>query len=170
MHLSRLAYRSRQFLSASFQSHKPVESDALYPYLSPVQIALFRQMQLSEQVHAFQVYERLKVGGQPDCDLLAAALLHDVGKTLFPLSLWERVRIVLGRYLFPKAARRWGEGQPRGLQRPFVVAAHHAGWGADLAARAGASARTVELIRRHHDPSPADDPLLAALRQADDFE
>ena len=170
MNLSRLAYRSRQFLNASFRSHKPVESEVLLPYLSPVQIALFRRMQPSEQAHAFQVCERLKAAGQADRDLLTAALLHDVGKTLYPLSLWGRVGIVLGMHLLPRAARRWGEGQPKGLRLPFVVAAHHAEWGADLAARAGASARTVELIRRHHDPSPANDPLLVVLRQADDIE
>jgi hypothetical protein len=62
----------------------------------------------------------------------------------------------------------WGQGQPRGLRRPFVVATQHPAWGADLSAAAGASARTCDLIRRH--VSPADDPDLATLQQADDME
>ena len=170
MKLSRLVYRSRQFWKASFGRPPRIESGRLLPYLSPEQVVLFRRMQPSEQAHAFQVLERLEASGQHDRDLLAAALLHDVGKCLHPLSLWDRVLIVLGMHLFPGTARRWGEGQPRGLRRPFVVAAHHPDWGADLAARAGASPPTVELIRCHHTPSPADDSLLAALRQADDLE
>jgi hypothetical protein len=171
----RLAYRSRQFWNAFLGPRQKVESAALLPYLSMPQIVLFRRMQPSEQAHAFQVFERLKASGQRDRGLLAAALLHDVGKILYPLSVWERVMIVLGKRLFPWAARHWGMDRPRGLRRPFVVAAHHPEWGADLAARAGASPRTVELIRRHQDlpdPQPGSraERLLAALQQADDFE
>jgi hypothetical protein len=89
--------------------------------------------------------------------------------------VWERVVIVLGKRLFPRTVRRWGEARPRGLCRPFVVAARHAEWGADLAARAGASSQTVRLIRRHQnppDPHPGSraERLLAALQQADDNE
>ena len=171
----RLAYRSRQFFRALFGPQTRVENEALLPYLSIPQIALFRRMQPSEQAHAFQVSVRVKAAGLRDRELLAAALLHDVGKILYPLSAWERVAIVLARHFFPKAAQRWGQGQPRGLRRAFVVATRHAEWGADLAARSGASARTADLIRHHQDP-PDPHPgshsgrLLAALQQADDFE
>jgi hypothetical protein len=171
----RLAYRSRQFWNAFLGPHQKIESEVLLPYLSMPQLVLFRRMQPSEQTHAFQVFGRLKASGRRDRGLLAAALLHDVGKILYPLSIWERVLIVLGRRLFPRAVRRWGTGRPRGLYRPFVVAARHAEWGADLAARAGASPRTVDLIRRHQDPpgpqpGSRTDQFLAALQQADDFE
>ncbi len=164
---SRLAYRTRQFWNALPAPRKRVGIKALLPHLSPSQIVLFRRMQPSEQNHAYQVLERLKAGGQTDPDLLAAALLHDVGKILYPLSLLDRVVIVLGKHFFGRRARHWSEGTPGRLRRPFVVAVHHPGWGADLAEQAGASSRTVDLIRRHQDIPSIDDPLLAALQSAD---
>lgn len=171
--ISRIAYRSRQFWNALSGSRRRVASELLLPHLSTVQLVLFRRMQPSEQAHAFQVLERLRASGQSDPDLLSAALLHDVGKILSPLSVWDRVWIVLGRRLFPRQAEGWAQGLPRGLRRPFVVAAQHPEWGARLAAEAAAAARTVELIQRHQDPpdprpQASIDRLLAALQAADD--
>jgi hypothetical protein len=145
-----------------------VETEALQSHLTPLQINLFRRMQASEQVHAYRVLEHLKAGGQSDPNLLAAALLHDAGKTLYPLTILDRVIVVLGSHFFRKGAARWSAGSPTGLCRPFVVAAQHPAWGADLAIQAGASPRTVELIRRHHDPHSSDDPMLSAFQAADD--
>ena len=166
--LSRLAYRTRQFWNALFGSRKQVETEVLLPHLTPSQMVLFRRMQPSEQAHAYQILERLKTAGQTDPDLLAAALLHDVGKVLVPLSIFDRVVIVLGKRFFRRRVMRWSEGTPSRLRRPFVVAAHHPAWGADLAEQAGASPRTVDLIRRHQDDPSVDNPLLAALQAADD--
>jgi hypothetical protein len=172
VNLSRLTYRSRQFWNALLSPAKRVPSEALLPHLKPVQIILFRRMQPSEQVHSYQIFKRLQTAGQVTPDLLAAALLHDVGKIQVPLSIFDRVVIVLGKRIFRKAARRWAAGTPHGWRRPFVVAGQHAGWGADLASQAGATALTVELIRRHHDGPPRDldartEELLAALQAAD---
>ena len=167
MILSQLAYRTRQFWNALPGLRRQVETGSLLPHLSPSQIVLFRRMQPSEQNHAYKMLQGLKASGQTDPHLLAAALLHDVGKVLFPLSLLERVVIVVGKRLFRQRAGRWSEGTPSRLRRPFVVAAHHPDWGADLAGQAGASARTVDLIRRHQDIPSIDDPLLAALQSAD---
>jgi len=168
MILSRLAYRTRQFWSALAGPHLRVETEALLPHLSPPQIALFCQIQASEQAHGYQVLLRLKAHGQTDPDLLAAALLHDVGKILYPPTVLDRVVVVIGHHFFRRAAAGWSEGIPAGLRRPFVVAAHHPDWGADLARQAGASPRTVDLIRRHHDSQSTGDPLLASLQAADD--
>jgi hypothetical protein len=168
MLISRLAYRTRQFWNALAGSRKTVETEALLPHLTPLQIDLFRRMQVSAQVHACKVLGFLQAGGQNDPNLLAAALLHDVGKAAYPPTLLDRMIVVLGSHFFRNATARWSEGAPAGMRRPFVVAAHHSAWGAELAIRAGASPRTVELIRRHHDPLPSDDPLLIALQAADD--
>ena len=168
MLISRLAYRTRQFWKALAGPHMRVETETLQPHLTRLQIDLFRRMQASEQVHAFKVLEHLKAAGQTDPDLLAAALIHDAGKSLHPPTVLDRVIVVLGSRFFRKGAARWSAGVPAGLHRPFVVAANHPAWGADLAIQAGASARTIDLIRRHHDPLSPDDPLLIALQAADD--
>jgi putative nucleotidyltransferase with HDIG domain len=171
--ISRLAYRSRQFWNSLLAPSKSIPSEALLPHLTPAQLSLFQRMQPSEQAHAYQIFKRLKTDGQANQDLLAAALLHDVGKILHPLSILERVLIVLGRRLFPEAAQCWAARAPNGLRLPFVVAARHAEWGAELASQAGAASRTVELIRHHHDarelnPDSPTKRLLAALQAADD--
>jgi hypothetical protein len=166
--LSRLAYRTRQFWNALAGSRNRVATGTLLPYLNPSQIVLFRRMHPSEQAHALSMLEQLKTNGQSDPHLLAAALLHDTGKILFPLSLLDRVVIVLGKYFFNRRARNWSEAPPNRFLRSFVVAAKHPEWGAGLAEQAGASPRTVDLIRRHHESSPLDDSLLAALQNADE--
>jgi putative nucleotidyltransferase with HDIG domain len=103
---------------------------------------------------------------------LAAALLHDIGKTRYPLSVWDRILIVVGGALFPGRASAWGNGSLDGWRRPFVVRAHHPAWGAEMAAAAGSRGRVVELIRRHQDElvqeREDDDRLLARLQWADD--
>jgi len=173
VNFSRLTYRSRQFWNALLSPARRVPDDALLSHLNSAQFILFRRMQPAEQVHAYALFKRLQSAGSTHPDLLVAALLHDVGKILIPLSIFDRVVIVLGRRLFPKAAPRWAEGTPHGLRLPFVVAGHHAEWGADLASQAGATPLAVELIRLHHDgaapgPESPAGTLLAALQAADD--
>ncbi len=175
MTISRLSYRARQLRMAFWGPKRQIQSVALQPYLSPVQIVLFQRLQASEQSHAARVFERLKAEGHSEPDLLAAALLHDIGKILSPLSIIERIVIVLGRRLFPAAVKRWGGGSPRGLRHAFVVAERHPRWGADLAAQAGASPRTVDLIARHQEklagpPRTQTERMLAALQAADDSD
>ena len=173
MNISRLTYRSRQFWNALLSPGKAVPSEALLPHLNPAQLILFRRMQPAEQVHAYQIFKRLVTAGQATPDLLTAALLHDVGKIMVPLSIFDRIVIVLGSHHFRRTTQRWAEGTPHGWRLPFVVAEHHAEWGADLACQAGAPPMTVELIRRHHDlpvlnPESPTEHLLAALQVADD--
>jgi hypothetical protein len=166
--LSRIIYRSRQFQRALRSPKAPVSDTILLPFLSPSQIVLFRRMHFFEQAHAFKVLQSLRQAGHTDPDLLAAALLHDVGKILAPLSLLDRVLVVVGQRLFPRAVSRWGMGAARGLRRPFVIAVQHPSWGADLASAAGASPKTCDLIRCHQDHAASGDHLLTALQSVDD--
>lgn len=136
-------------------------------------LELFASMPRAEQHHGVHICRVLEQRGFGDRDLLAAALLHDVGKTVAPLDLWERVSVVLVERFAPRLAAEWadvpaGEPVPVGLRRGSVVSRHHSAWGADLAAEAGASPRTVAWIRQHHDPVDAGDPLLLALQDADE--
>ena len=168
----KLPYRVRQFKSALFPPSQLVRTEDIRAYLTPSQLTLFRRLQKSEQWHAFSVLQTLLESGQKNADLLNAALLHDLGKIHYPLKVWERVMIVMVRRFAPRLLQRWGQETPQGLSKPFVVACHHAEWGADLAARAGASKLTIELIRRHEELVDTNsrsrkDRLLHLLQQAD---
>jgi putative nucleotidyltransferase with HDIG domain len=169
----RIGYRVRQFSHALTAAPGPQDLEQVRQALSPRLANLFLQLQASEQAHSLQVYRQLRDRGQADPDLLAAALLHDVGKSRFRLRLWERVAIVLGKALLSAQVRRWGQGAPRGWKRPFVIAEQHAAWGAEMAARCGATPLTVTIIRRHQDAlrppwSRPEDALLYQLQIVDD--
>ncbi|MCI0521173.1 MAG: HD domain-containing protein, partial [Chloroflexi bacterium] len=136
-------------------------------WLNREQMKLFMSMQPGEQAHSLSVMKTLLLEGEPQPDLMAAALLHDVGKTLHPLHTWERIIIVLFRAAAPSQARRWGQGGAHGWRRAFAVAEQHPAWGAELALAAGASAQTADLIRRHQEACPPQDGLLRRLQRAD---
>ncbi len=174
MNASHIRYRARQFWSA-LGATRLTASD-LTParaVLTAKQIALFTRLQASEQLHGLRVLQTLRVQGESHPDLMTAALLHDVGKSRLPLRLWERVAIVLGNKFFPERVKRWGSAAPRGWRRPFVVAACHPGWGAEMAREAGTSPLAVYLIREHQNELPAAEPdslegrLLSLLQKAD---
>lgn len=131
-------------------------------------MALFLQMNPSEQHHSIVIIEKLKQQGDTHPELLEAALLHDIGKIRVRLQSWERVLIVVGQFLFPKRSKDWGNppdyhpGQALvGWRKSFIVAVHHPEWGAEMAALAGASPLAVALILRHQEP-----PKEAHLTQA----
>lgn len=133
-------------------------------------------MQLGEQAHSIQIFQALREQGASHPDLLTAALLHDVGKILYPLNPWERALIVLFKKIFPKQVIAWGRGDPSGWRRPFVVSEQHPAWGASLVAEAGAPAQVIKLIARHqqktvHETKQAitlEDQLLSQLQVLDD--
>lgn len=167
-----LTYRARQLWYAYRAAPSQQDLDEVRAILNPGEMGLFEGMQPSEQVHSHAVMQRLRAQDPPSQDLLVAALLHDVGKSIYPLSVWERVLIVLVGALSPGLLARWGAGDPHGWQRVFVVARQHPQWGADMAARQGTSPLAVELIRQHQNYLPADkvlskETLLGKLQAAD---
>ncbi len=176
MVIERARYRAAQFAGAVRATFEPVDISYVSSHLRQTEnptalLQLFRKMPRVEQHHGIRVCQALERQGYTDSHLLVAALLHDVGKTVAPLRLWERVLVVLVERLFPKRVVAWGRsaGNVKGIRRGFVVRRHHMAWGAELAAQAGAAVQTVALIRQHHNPAGADpDPLLEVLQMADE--
>jgi hypothetical protein len=150
-----IIYRGRQFINALYAAPSPAQIDQIRPILSPKLLSLFLSMQPGEIAHSLKIWQDLTNSGSCPQDVQVAALLHDVGKTRSPLSVWDRIVIVLARTFFPKRVKRWGknagDGWQTGWRRPFVVAENHPEWGAQMAEGAGASPVTVMLIRYHQD-------------------
>ena len=130
--MKRLFYRIGQFRRAWMDAPSLEGLARAEAVLTPPLFELFCKMLPFEQAHAIRVYEGLIAQGVEDPDLLAAGLLHDVGKAHRPLPGPQR-----------------GRGEPEGLRAGIVVAARHAEWGADMAAAAGAGERLVRFIRVH---------------------
>jgi putative nucleotidyltransferase with HDIG domain len=168
-----LLYRWRQFWQALAARPLPLAAkQEIATILSGPEIALFQRLSLNDQCHSYQVMEMLRQAGQRDRDLLAAALLHDIGKTRYELPIWARSLVVLAQAFVPSRVAVWGQGEAKGWRRPFVVKAQHAAWGAEMAEAAGSRPRTVELIGRHDKPVGTagrhEEELLRRLQWADD--
>lgn len=169
-----IMYRLRQFWQlVTARPLPPTAWQEIESVLTPAEAALFRRYAPADQRHAYRVLRALRAAGRDHPSLLAAALLHDVGKTRCRPRAWERVLGTVAERLFPGRVERWGTGEPRGWRRPFVIRAQHAAWGAEMAAAAGSSPLTVALIRRHQDKevtsaSSETTALLRYLQAADD--
>jgi hypothetical protein len=167
--------RLRQGMRALIGFTRPIDYALAAAHLSETQMALFRRMRHVEQLHSLNVLRALRAGGTVDEALAVAALLHDVGKSCYPLALWQKVAAVLLRRFIPRAVARWSTGDPaQAWMRPFVVYAHHPAWSADLLRAAGSAADAVWLAQ-HHQDDPATwrghplHPALLRLQAADDL-
>jgi hypothetical protein len=166
-------YRISQGLRALFAFAWPPDDSEAARILPPSLLALFRRMRRTDQRHSLSVMRTLVEQGRTDPDLLAAALLHDVGKVRYPITLFGRTLAVLTRALAPKRHAQWGQGEPSGWRRPFVVAHQHSVWSAEMLAEAGAPPMVVALAHRHQTPLDGaprseEDRLLMLLQEADD--
>lgn len=160
-----MRHRIQQFFRALLARVSPGERTIVRDVLSPAQAALFWRMARCDQRHGLDVYQALRGDGCQDEALLAAALLHDVGKAAARLTIAHRVAVVLIERALPGwLARCAGEGQ--GWRAPFAVHVQHPQIGAAWAQAAGSSSDTVMLIREHHANAPQDRRLVA-LQEAD---
>src|SRR5256885_16489165 len=74
-------------------------------WLPAAALALFKTMSPADQRHSLRVCRGLQAHGCRDRDLLAAALLHDVGKAGGRVPFWGRPAIVLGKKLAPRVLK-----------------------------------------------------------------
>lgn len=147
-----LGYRAVQFWQ--LLTSQPLSQEAwleIEGILSPSEADLFRKHTLADRRHSYRTMRLLRESGHDHRPLLAAALLHDIGKTSHRPGIWERVVGTVVEALCPRCILNWGVGPARGWRRPFVIRARHAEWGASLAQEAGSSPLTVKLIRYHQD-------------------
>jgi hypothetical protein len=174
-------YRAGQFFRALAARPDAADEALAQQMLSGRERALFQDLAVADKRHALTVWRTLLDAGHTDRELLKAALLHDLGKSLradgtrptWGVPLPYRVLIVLLEAWRPGLLARLADPNPRSPGHPFCVYLEHPKHSAALAQAAGCSPLTVSLIRRHHEPPGAvaphsrEDKLLALLQQAD---
>lgn len=142
--------------------------------LLPGELGLWQQMSRADRRHAAGVARRVEValGADATRPVLAAALLHDVGKIEARFGPYRRAIATLSGMAVrhdPATISAWTA--TRGFTRRVGLYLEHPDLGADLLAMAGSDPLTVAWAREHqlgeeHWTIPL--PLAHALRAADD--
>ena len=156
------ASKVRQFRTHLRAAVAAEERTELATWLTPAQLALFDSMHVADRRHGLDVVAALRREGVGEPDVLLAGLLHDAGKG--DTGVWPRVAYSLAQAYggwVTRIARRM-PGFAEALDRLH----RHAETSAQLALRAGCSARTVDLIRAQD--APTDPEFGELLRLADE--
>jgi hypothetical protein len=154
-------------LSARVADADLAEADA---HLPPGARSLFRRTPHDGQAHALRVLRELKRAGEAHPSLLAAALLHDAGKSAARITPLIRSLFVVFKRLAPGRLQKL---EAVGWRKPFVALRDHPSIGATWAREAGCDPMTVSLIARHQEKLDVavlneEARLLKALQEADD--
>ena len=140
--------------------------------LGPGELELWKRMAGADRRHAVGVARRVEraLGDEAGPPVLAAALLHDVGKVAAGLGTYGRVVATLaGMAAGRTMAEHWS--RRRGFTRAVGLYLRHAELGADMLAVAGSDPLTVAWAHEHHlSPERWTVPptVAAALKDADD--
>jgi hypothetical protein len=122
-------------------------------HLSEAEVGLWRGMSRVDRRHSARVARRVAadLGDRATEPVLAAALLHDVGKTVAGLGTYGRVVATLSeRFAGPGTAEAWS--QSRGFTRRVGLYLRYPELGVDLLQMAGSDDLAVAWSAEHHLP------------------
>ena len=141
-------------------------------HLLDAEVALWNRMPGADRRHAVGVGRRVveELGGEGDREVVAAALLHDVGKIASGLGTYGRVIATLSAGVAGRTmAEAWSDAG--GFTRRVGLYLRHPELGADMLTLVGSDPLTITWTREHHLP-PAqwtlDLEIAAILKAADD--
>lgn len=154
MHQLRLrpAHWTRRFFG-SLWPLRPKADDVewAFGFLSVRERALFQKMSNADKRHALHVAKEAQrlLGSDATRPVMAAALMHDVGKTVAGLGTYGRVVATLSSALAgDEYARDWQRST--GLTRRVGLYLQYPQFGADLLSMAGSDELAVAWAREHH--------------------
>lgn len=164
---------ARRFLgSLSPLPLRPADDAWARSQLLPSEASLWDRMARSDRKHAVGVARRVagQLGPAAERPVIAAALLHDVGKIDARLGTFGRVFATLvGTVADRDQVRHWQ--RQKGLTRRIGLYLRHDAVGGDLLELAGSDPLTVAWARQHHRPAgrwSVPETIGTALRDADD--
>ena len=151
--------QARRHLTARVSPRERAEAAQ---WLRPAELEIFDGMHIADRRHGLDVVATLRVDGVTDPEVLVAGLLHDAGKgdtSILPRVIYS-LSAAYGDWISRTVSRLPGMAASLGRLRA------HAETSAQMAAAAGCSERTVELIRWQD--APRDPEAGERLRLADE--
>ena len=108
-------------------------------------------MSRADQLHSLKVLRKtLEACPTASPALTTAALLHDVGKSRYHLTVWQKTLAVCLEAIAPSLSRRLGADERLSRWRaPFALRRHHAQWGGEILRRCDADEDVIWLVERH---------------------
>ena len=157
-----VGHLARRFFG-SLSRRPPADADVSWAmgWLEPAEVELWSAMSVADRRHSVEVARRftVRIGGDPARTDVAAALLHDVGKTAAGLGTFGRVAATVWCRIAGRERTMKGDGR-------FSRYVRHEALGSEMLRERGSAARTVALVAATVD---ADDPAALALAWADEI-
>jgi hypothetical protein len=145
---------ARRFFGSLWPAGPKARDDAwARSHLSEREQELWIRMPGADRRHAVGVARKVEraLGVEAERPVMAAALLHDIGKIEAGLGVYGRVAATLsGKLAGVEMAEDWRK--TRGFTRRVGLYLHHPTIGGDLLALAGSDDLTVAWAREHHLP------------------
>ena len=153
---------------------KAVDIEWIAGVLTPAEFDLWVRQRPADRRHSAAVARRVEraLGAEATGPVLAAALLHDIGKIDSRLGTYGRVIATLSGKAVghdPDIIRAWTK--TTGITRRVGLYLQHARLGGDMLELVGSDALTVAWTREHHLPEAewsVEQRLARALKDADD--
>ena len=154
--------RVRQFTTAGA---KPTDGDISFARdrLGAPLFDLFETQHPRDMVHGVNTARWLVARGYDNPDLLAAALLHDIGKG--DQRRLDRVAYVVSEWLNIERVAGSHHSRLR-VRRAMARSRDHSEAGAQMLREAGAGGVVIDLTLKHHSEAGGD-AMLALLQAAD---
>lgn len=165
--LSRLNRKARGYTAKVRRLARSVRESDAHPddewasaQLTPAETRVYLGMDARDREHACRVTRHLlREHPNVEGEVVAAALLHDCGKSIRRYNVIERVLVGLIPNRVARALPAFGA---------VGIRASHPELGARLLAHVGARPRVARLVARHH--HPGGDPDAVLLHYYDDME
>lgn len=155
--------RVKQFILA-ITAHLS-EEDISYSlkYLNKEEWVLFNQLKEDEKKHSIRVAQKLALLSGGNVELIKVGLLHDIGKTVVPLTIREKVLMVaLDKITHGRIAKKTQLKMVKGYYKHPLLGYYL------LKSKGDYTESFLYLIKEHHTKQEEKNIYLQWLQQADD--
>lgn len=155
-------YRIKQFIKAMTATVSDTDKEWIKMYLSPEEESIFLKLKRYEQRHCIDVALWLSKKTNENAEMIRLGLLHDVGKSQYPLNPFEKsIMVVLDRL-------SRGRVKQFGKLKMVKCYYNHPQSGYEMLKASGTYDEAfLEIIKTHHIKGDSD--RLKLLQEADDL-